>query len=276
MASNIVEVTETNFEYEVVAYSRNNIVIVDFWAEWCVPCKTLGIVLEKLMNEAPGNFRLARVNVDLYPNLAAQFSIGSLPTLKAFSGGQVVAELVGNQPEARVRDFISRITPPSPYALKAAQVEGLLRQRNWLEAVSVSREILNSDPDHMPVLLSLAISLLGRGQSAEALEILADFPASKEFQRAQLVLPYARVLNDCDMDKLSQDTDLDLAFSNAIHLAKLGKFEPALDGLMDILRQDKRFGGGLARQVILALLEVISGSEEAVRRYRAELASILF
>lgn len=273
---NIVEVTETNFEYEVVAYSQNNVVVVDFWAEWCVPCKTLGLVLEKLINEAPGSFRLARVNVDFNPNLAAQFGIGSIPTLKAFSGGQVVGELVGNQPESRIRDFISKLAPPSPFALKVAQVGGLLRQRNWQEAETLSRDILESSADNPAALLNLSIALLGQGIAAEPLEILSDFPASKEFQRAMLLLPYAKTLRDCDLDRLLQDTDLALAFSNDIHLAKQGKFEAAIDGLMDILRQDKRFGNGLARQVILALLELISGSEETVRGYRAELASILF
>ena len=118
MASdNIVDVTEANFQYEVISYSENTPVVVDFWAEWCRPCKTLGPLLERLAHEAQGSFRLARVDVDANPNLALHYGVRSIPTVKAFSQGEVVGEFSGLQPEGRIREFLSRITPPSPLAL---------------------------------------------------------------------------------------------------------------------------------------------------------------
>ena len=111
---NIINVNETNFEYEVVAYSKNIPVLVDFWADWCQPCKTLGPLLEKIVEEADGSLRLAKVNIDQSPNLAMQFNVRSIPTVKAFIQGQVTAEFAGAQPEARLRQFISRLTPPQP------------------------------------------------------------------------------------------------------------------------------------------------------------------
>ncbi len=91
----IVDVSESNFEYEVLSYSQNLPVVVDFWAEWCQPCKRLGPLLEQLTEEARGNFRLARVDVDANPNLALRYSVRSIPTVKAFSQGQVVLHLPG-------------------------------------------------------------------------------------------------------------------------------------------------------------------------------------
>jgi len=261
-SKNIIEVTETNFEYEVVAYSQNTAVIVDFWAEWCQPCKMLAATLERILAESAGRLRLARVNVDGNPNLAAQFGVRSLPTLKAFSGGQVVGELVGNQPETRVREFIAQVLPPSPLALKVEQADGLLRSRNWTEAEQISRGIIASAPDSTAGMLDLAIALLGQGEAKEAHELLENFPASREFPRAQLLLPYAQVLHEYDLNSLAGNSDLDLAFSNCIHLAKQGKFEPALDGLLDILRQDKRYAQGRVQKVILSLLEIIAGDTE--------------
>lgn len=274
--NNMIDVTETNFEYEVVAYSRNNVVIVDFWAEWCQPCKTLSQILEKVLIESQDGFRLARLDVDHNPNIATQFGIRSLPTLKAFSGGQVVGELVGNQPEPRVRDFLSKLTPPSPIALKLEQVEGLLNLRNWQEAEDLCREILSASTGNPAALLGLTIALLGQGESLEPLEIIENFPASKEFPRAKLLMPYARALHDYYLNRFIRTTDLNLAFSNCVRLARSGKYEQALDGLMDILRQNKRYRDGLAQKVILSLLEIIAGSEDTVRQYRTELASILF
>ena len=108
----IVDVTESDFEYEVLSYSQNVPVVVEFWATWCQPCKTLGPMLERLTEEASGVFRLARVDVDSSPNLALRYSVRSVPTVKAISQGQVVGEFAGLQPEVRVRDFLEKLSPP--------------------------------------------------------------------------------------------------------------------------------------------------------------------
>src|SRR5665648_1254144 len=98
----IIDVTEADFEYEVIAYSQNIPVLVDFWATWCRPCKTLSPLLEKLAHEAVGSFRLAKVDVDANPNLALQYGIRTVPTVKAFSTAQVGGEFVGVPKEDRI------------------------------------------------------------------------------------------------------------------------------------------------------------------------------
>ncbi len=105
--------------------------MVDFWAEWCQPCKRLGPLLEQLTEEARGNFRLARVDVDANPNLALRYSVRSIPTVKAFSQGQVVAEFAGLQPEPRVREFLGKLLPPSEVSLQIEKANSLLETHQW-------------------------------------------------------------------------------------------------------------------------------------------------
>ncbi len=113
----IIHANELNFEYEVISFSMNTPVVVDFWAEWCQPCKTLGPILERAIQEAGNSIRLAKVNIDQNPNLAIQYGVRSIPTVKAFVQGAVVAEFVGMQPPDRVRAFLDQLTPPSPIDL---------------------------------------------------------------------------------------------------------------------------------------------------------------
>jgi len=277
MASdNIVDVTEASFQYEVISYSENTPVVVDFWAEWCRPCKTLGPLLERLAHEAQGSFRLARVDVDANPNLALHYGVRSIPTVKAFSQGEVVGEFSGLQPEGRIREFLSRITPPSPLALALEKALSLLQDRQWAEAENLLRDLLDQTPQQPEAQLGLAMALLGQGYGTAALEILRNFPASREYARAQQLLPLAEALKNSEDGSLPGATDLDIAYAQAIRLAGRGNLPAALDGLLDILRQNKTYRQGAARQAIVALLELLGPNDPQSRAYRSELAAILF
>jgi len=272
----IVNVNELNFEYEVVAYSQNVPVLVDFWAEWCHPCKILGPLLEKIVQEANGSIRLAKVNIDQNPNLAIQFNVRNIPTVKAFIAGQVAAEFSGVQPEARLREFIQNLTPPSPIDLDIEKGQNLLLSQNWQEAESILRKAFDQKPDSVSVQLGLAKALLAQNKPQEALELLKAIPSGREFSQAEQLLPYAEVLLQYQNELLPDDNNLDAIFSNSIRLASQGKFPSALDGLLDILRQNKRYRGKLAHQTILAILELMGSEDPQTRAYRSELANVLF
>jgi len=275
-ADNIINVNELNFEYEVIAYSRNVPVLVDFWAEWCQPCKTLGPLLEKIVAEAGAGLRLAKVNIDQNPNLAIQHGVRSIPTVKAFIDGQVAGEFSGLQPEQRLREFISRLTPPGPLDLEIEKGQGLLAGGSWSEAEGVLRKALEQRPDSAAVQLGLAKTLLAQNQPEEALELLKTIPSGREYNQAQIILPFANSLLGLKHDLLPEETNLDAIFINSLRLASQAKYPLALDGMLDILRADKRYRGGLARQVILGILEIMGEEDEQTRAYRAELASVLF
>ncbi|HVN56145.1 MAG TPA: thioredoxin [Anaerolineaceae bacterium] len=271
----IIDVNEADFEYEVVGYSKNVPVIVDFWAKWCVPCKTLSPALEKMVEEANGAVRLAKVDVDQNPNLAMRFGVRSIPSVKAFSQGQVVAEFTGLQPEPFLREFFEKVVP-SPAGLLLEKGNNLLLLHQWSDAEETFCELLDENPDLPVAQLGLAKSLLGQGSGNEALFILRKFPPSREYAQAENLRPLAEAMAAYENDKPETDDAYGPAFRNAIRLAMRGNIPAALDGLLDILRQEKRYRGGLARMVILGLLDLLGEEDPQTREYRAELASILF
>ncbi len=272
----IINVTEADFEYEVLTYSQNTPVVVDFWAPWCRPCKTLGPLLEQITIESGGAFRLAKLDVDANPNLAMQYGVRTIPTVKAFSQGQVVGEFVGAQPENRVRDFFAKITPPSPFGLAMEKADSLLKSYQWQEAEEIYRDLLEQNPDKISILLGLAKALLPQGKAFEAADILRTFPPSREYNQAQILVPLAEAMVAFKKDQLDENLPLDAAYIHAVRLASRGNLLASLDGLLDILRQDKHYRSNQAHQVALSILELMNNEDPENRRYRNELASILF
>jgi len=276
MASgNIINVSEADFEYQVLSYSQSTPVVVDFWATWCVPCKVLSPLLERLATDARGAFRLAKVDVEENPNLARRYNVRSIPTVKAFNQGQVVSEFTGSLLEPRVREFIRALVPELG-DLMLEKANSLLSSHQWASAEKSYRKFLETNPNHPAGLLGVVKSLLAQGQGKEALSILRNFPASLQFNIAVTLLPLADAFLNNERGLPSSDNPLDAAFQNSLRLAARGNIPAALDGLLDILRQNKRFRDGQVRQVVLGLLELLGEDDPQTRQYRNELAPILF
>jgi putative thioredoxin len=271
----IINVSEDDFEYNVLAYSQQVPVIVDFWADWCIPCRTLGPMLEKLANEGQGSFRLAKVDVDANQKLAMQYNVYSIPSVKAFRDGKVISEFVGVVPEQRLREFV-RSLAPSELDLALEKGQSLLKQEEWRGAEQTFRQVLDKDPDQSAALLGLSKSLLIQGESFEALGILESFPASRDYSAAQTLLPLAEAVEREGNGDPWTDDPLDAAFNRAIRLVGRGNLPAALDGLMDILRENKNYRNGAARKVILSIFELLGEDSTLTRQYRQELASVLF
>jgi putative thioredoxin len=277
MASDfIIDVTESDFEFEVIKFSFNAPVIVDFWATWCKPCQVLSPLLESLANEAKGAFRLAKVDVDPNPNLALRFSVRSIPTVKAFIQGKVVAEFVGVQPENRIREFLSKLLPPDETSLLLEKAESFLSAQDWSEAEKLFRNVLIERPEHPQATLGLIKSILAQGKSQEARLLLRNFPASPQYHQAEKLRPLSDALVDYDQNKLPDTTDLDIAYLACIRLARRGNFPAALDGLLDIIRQNRHYKNDKPRLVFLGILEILGEQDPQTRQYRSELASVLF
>ena len=271
----VVDVTESNFDYDVLEYSQNVPVLVDFWAEWCRPCKVLSPMLEKLAEEGRGTFRLAKVDTDQNKNLSIRYGIRTIPTVKAFLKGQVTAEFSGVQPEPKLREFI-RTLAPSPADLLVEKGFSLLKEHDWKMAEKVFTEGLLQDKNSSKGILGLLMSYTGQGKSADALEIHRTFPASPEYKSAEILKPLLDSYNLVDNAESNIDDELEPAFWNNVRLARRGNIQAAIDGLLDILRINKHYKKDLARQVVLALLLLLGDEHPDARQYRSELATILF
>jgi len=272
----VIDVTETTFEYEVIAFSKNKPVLVDFWAEWCRPCKTLGPLLEKIVNQANGSLRLAKVNIDQNPNLAMQFGVRSIPTVKVFIDGRVANEFVGALPEGQIRAFLEKLQPPSPLELELSRANSMLLSQDWRNAENALRDILDKDSESPDAMLGLAKALLAQDKAAEAMDHLLEITSPRVLNTVEILKPYAQTLIDFHTEMLPMENDLDAIFFNSIRLASHTKYPMALDGLLDLLRQDKHYRGKTAQNVILAILEIMGEEDPDTRAYRAELASVLF
>ncbi len=171
----VLEVSEATFADDVLARSGRVPVVVDFWAPWCTPCRTLGPLLERLAAEARGAFVLAKLNVDDNPQLASAYGVQGIPVVKAFRDGQVADGFTGLQPEARVRELIKKVAPTAADR-RLVEAQSLLATRHWSAAEAAFREVLADQPTSAPAALGLLKALLALGRGCEAVDLLEDFP----------------------------------------------------------------------------------------------------
>lgn len=272
----ILDVDEATFEGEVILRSHEIPVVVDFWAPWCGPCRILGPLLERLAIEAGGSFLLAKVNADENPGLSVRYGVQGIPAVKAFKQGQVVTEFVGAQPEPVVRSFIGNLVP-SEAEISVENARSLLVTHHWEQAEAGFREISEMDESNAPAALGLLESLLMQGKGEEALRILDSFPPSNEWAKAERHKPLAVLLAEVD-ENGPRDLDDPLAAElyQAARLIGLGNLPAAMDGILDILREQKNFRDGLPKQVLLSLFAIIGDQDTLTQQYRDELASVLF
>jgi putative thioredoxin len=267
----VIEVTEASFEREVIARSQEAPVVIDFWAPWCGPCRTLGPTLERLASEAKGAWVLAKVNVDENQRLAGMFRVQSIPAVKAVHNGKIVDEFVGALPEAQVRAWLKRFVPEkgaslldSLKAMEATDPQG---------AAARYRLILGEEPQNAAVMFSLGRLLLMQGE-AEGIETLRQVPAGTPlYARAQALLPLADFFAAADAPA---DGDSATRYRRAASLARGGAHAEAMDELLAIVARDRAFHDDGARKALLGLFAALGDEDALVPGYRRRLANTLF
>lgn len=275
MPINIIDVNEETFEFEVVGFSSQKPVIVDLWAPWCIPCRVQSQTLAQLVQEADGEFRLARINVDEQKRLAERLKVTNVPAIKAFVDGRVVAEYMGVLSEKNLRLFVDRILPRVG-SLLLVKGNSLMLLDELEEAEAAIEQYLVESHGDPAGMLAYARVLLYRGNGRSAMEVLKHFPISQESKLSKVLLPVAEAYTDPELEMMVTDNPLESAFRNAVRLAKRGKILIALDGLLGVLKKDKNYRSGQAKAVYLGLLEVLSDAHPNVRQYRSDLSTALF
>jgi putative thioredoxin len=275
-ATDIVDVSQTTFQTEVVERSSQVPVIVDFWAPWCGPCRMLGPTLERLTQEAGGAFRLAKLNVDDNPEIAMRYDVQGIPAVKAFRDGRVVAEFVGAQPEPAVRQFLKKLAPDESDSILAA-AGAMLAAHRWPEAEAGYRPIATANPENGPAALGLLKAFLAQGKGADAERLLESFPNGREAGDAEKLRPLARFLVESERGQDCPDADdLDAEYCQAGKRIASGDLQGAMDAILGVLRRNKRFRQAEPRMVMLGIFEVLGDQDPLTREYRNKLASVLF
>ena len=276
LSKHIVDIDEATFESEVILRSHEVPVVVDFWAPWCGPCRVLSPILERQAIEAGGTFVLAKVNVDDNPALSIRFGVQGIPAVKAFRYGEIAAEFVGAQPESMVQRFIEQLVP-SETQQAIEEALSMLGTRHYQEAENAFREVLDKDEANADAALGLVESLLMSGKGREALEILEHFPAGTAWAKAERYKPLAELLVEAGQQEVGSDQDpMEASLHQSARLIERGNLEAAMDGLVGILREDKNYRGGWVKRIMLALFELLGDQDPSTRKYREEMASVLF
>jgi putative thioredoxin len=264
-----VDVSEADFQTAVVEASREAPVVVDFWAAWCGPCRSLGPLLERVADET--GIRLAKVDVDANQNLAASFGVQSIPMVLAFKDGRVVDYFVGALPEKPVRDFFAGLAPGE--ADRLADDAG--RASDPTERERLYREALAADRGHPKAVVGLAALLADRGDAEEGLELLERIPPSPEVDRlrARLELGSAPA---ADLDALRRRVEADSSDSEA--LLALGRAEAAAGRYGDALEHLLVAAGSSddARKAMVDVFHLLGEEHPLTIAYRPKLASVLF
>ena len=245
----VIDVTEQDFEQQVLERSKTTPVVVDFWAEWCGPCRMLGPILEKAADAREGQVVLAKVDTDANPSISRAFGIQSIPAVKAFKDGRVVDEFVGAQPPPQVERFFDRLVPSEADGLVAAGDEASLRRALELE------------PARTDATVALAKILHGKGERDEAAKLLAN--VAGHFGGEGLA---ARIrLEDQDA------VDLEDAFA----ALDAGERERALELLIGAIPSANGFKDDV-RRVVVAILDELGVDDPLARDARRRLAAALY
>jgi putative thioredoxin len=240
----MVDVTEATFETEIVAKSHEVPVVVDLWADWCGPCKTLAPILEKVIDETDGQVVLAKVDVDANPRLSESFNVQGIPAVFAIRDGKIAGQFTGAQPEHVVRQFVESLLPSADEQLVADLMDAG-------DEVAL-QQALAAVPGHPAATVALAELYVGEGRFDEALDALAKIPETAETRR---VAALARVGAEPD----------------AVADGPLADVEATLDALLPQVKADDD-----ARQQYLDLLELMGPDDPRTAAYRKQLSRQLF
>jgi len=281
----VVDVDIENFGQIVLQGSQERLVLVDFWADWCAPCRMLGPILDGLADSLGGKLLVAKVDTEAQKELAAQFGIRSLPTVKLFKDGRPVDEFMGALPEAEIRAFLEKHMDRESDQL-LLQAENLLARGETEQAAQLVGQALASDPDNPRTQIAQIRLLLATGDFEAAQKGLDTLPLDQQDQpevqtlRTRLMFDQA-VQNAPSMDQLEQrlaadPDDSEARYQLAARQVAAEDYEAALESFYTLLRKDRKYGDDAARKAMVQLFELLGGSGELVSRYRAKMMSALF
>jgi putative thioredoxin len=288
----IKETTTQTFVRDVIEESRRQPVLIDFWAEWCGPCRQLTPVLEKAVRNAKGKVKLVKMNIDQHPAIPGQMGIQSIPAVIAFVNGQPADGFMGAVPESQVNAFIEKLTkgmsaPGEPNIAEILQeAEAVLAEGDPAAAAQIYAEVLALDATNIPAMAGLAKCYVTTGAIEQAKQTLAMVPDAKRndaavkavqaaidlAEQAQSVGPIGELEQKVAANPLDHQARFDLATA----LNAMGKRGEATAQLLEIVKRDRKWNDDGARKQLVQLFEAWGGADEATVEGRKRLSTVLF
>ncbi len=284
MSKTIVESSAASFQADVLDASADMPVLVDFWADWCQPCKMLAPTLEKVAAGYAGRARIAKVNSDSEQALAARYGIRSLPTLLLFRNGQPAEQIVGVQPEGAIAALLDKYLP-RPTDADRAEAARLLDTGRAPEAVLLLEKVLREDPNDEDARIELIEALAQSGMTAQADAMFAALPVNAmdaprlKVAEARLHLAKAVAgappLAELERQALEPTAGPGVLHQLAVREFLAGRIQPAFERLLGLMTTHRSFGDDLARRTLLYALQLVDGHEDLVHGYRRRMMALM-
>ena len=280
--SNIVNITMENVQQELLEASNHKLIMIDFWADWCEPCKQLMPVLEKLAMEYQEQLVLAKINCDEQQQIAMQFGVKSLPTVVLFKNGQPVDGFAGVQPESEIRELLGKHLP-KPQDEMFEQATSLVQEQKWLEAYPLLKQAYDLEPERHEFRLMLANAAIEVGKVSEAEAIIESIGLVDQdagYQQVVSKLELAKQAADSPeiqalQQALEQEPDsFELKQQLAIALNQANRNEEALELLLSILKKDMAFGE--AKKTYLDIIANLPAGDGLASSFRRKLYALLY
>jgi putative thioredoxin len=284
-SSDVFDATQTNFEQDVLQASLATPVLVDFWADWCAPCKTLGPILEKIVATYGGGVKLAKVNADTEQQLAGMFGIRSLPTVVLVKGGQIVDGFMGALPESAVREFLEKHAGKPTAIDEVPQTAAPAIDETPEQAIARVQQEMATHPDKPELKLDLALAFMRAGLADAARTELESLPANlaedAKAKRLRDQLEFARALKDAPDEATlrariaKNEDDHEARDLLGVRFLIDGNAAAGLDEFLHILQKQRDWNDGQAKKRLIAAFSVID-DDDLIGTYRRKMASLLF
>ena len=281
---NVIEIDQNNAQQYLIDESFNRPVVVDFWADWCAPCKQLMPLLEKLADEYAGAFLLAKINADEQQGISQQLGVRSLPTVMVFKDGQPVDGFAGAQPETAVREMLQKHLP-SPWDGKIAEATELLDQGDTAGALALLRAAWEESSKLLDITLAYAGALVEANRLDEAEEVLnevrlVDRDALHEQLMAQIELKReagkSPEIEALEAELANDDSNYGVRVKLAVQLTTGAHYRDALEHLLVVLRADSDWNKGEAKRLYLDTIASIGKGDPLAAEYQRKLFSLLY
>lgn len=263
-----------DFSSDVIQASYDKPVLVDFWAEWCGPCRILGPVLERLASQNNGAWKLVKVNSDEYQDISAEYGIRSIPNVKLFYKGEVINEFVGALPESQIVDWLKK-NIPNKFRGMISQAEGFLSAGNEEDAKQILGDILKSDGQNSDARVLLSRIILFDDPN-ESLDLISNIEVtSDKSEQIEAVKTLADLLTGIEKFRLDYSPTKHL-FLNAVNDLREKKFETCLEKLIEIIRTDRYYSNDISRHISIAIFKFLGEENEITLKCRRDFGRALY